>query len=170
MTEAERELQENSRAETKFNIDVQNVILSSGLQQPKTRCWCADRVLMLSVKNKKAHLQWAHKHQKWTVEEWKRLLCLTNPGSFLQQADGSIRIWHKSMEPVWCEEYRQWWRCDGVGNVFLAALGLFNRKLTSDEKLEDGSYKLSINRWATVSNCAPTMWSYETGVGEEGDA
>ena len=102
-----RIVQDNRQIMAQYNSDLQN-----GISEHTTRWslswmgYCSRRphwVPLLSVKNKKKRLQWAHDHDYWTIEEWKSISWSDKSQFLLHHADGRVRIWckqHESMDPT----------------------------------------------------------------------
>ncbi len=61
------------------------------------------RVPLLSDKNRKRRLQFAHAHQNWTIEDCKNVAWSDDESRFLlRHSDGRVRIWrieHEIMDP-----------------------------------------------------------------------
>jgi hypothetical protein len=58
------------------------------------------RAPLLSAKNKKKRLQWAHDYQHRTTGEWKNIAWSDESRFLLCQADGRVRIWHEQHVPM----------------------------------------------------------------------
>ncbi len=58
------------------------------------------RVPLLSAKNRKQRLKFAHAHQNWTIEDWKNVAWSDESRFLLQHPDGRVRIWSKEHESM----------------------------------------------------------------------
>ncbi len=67
------------------------------------------RVPLLSAKNRKRRLQFAHAHQNWTIEDWKNVVWSDESWFLLQHSDGRVRTWCKEHERVH-PALSQWFR------------------------------------------------------------
>ncbi len=56
------------------------------------------RVPLLSVKNRKRRIQFAHAHQNETIEDWKNVAWSDESRFLLRHSDGRVRIWRKAHE------------------------------------------------------------------------
>ncbi len=91
---------------TRYNQGMQNIISERTthrtLKQMGYSSRRSHRVPLLSAKNRKRSLQFAHAHQNWTIEDWKNVVWSDESRFLLRYSDGSVRIWckeHESMDP-----------------------------------------------------------------------
>jgi hypothetical protein len=58
----------------------------------------AVRKPLISEKNRKDRLQWCKQHQKWTDEQWKKVIWSDESRFTLFQSDGRTRVWRLPKE------------------------------------------------------------------------
>ncbi len=81
---------------TRYNQGMQNIISERTthrtLKQMGYSSRRSHRVPLLSAKNRKRSLQFAHAHQNWTIEDWKNVVWSDESRFLLRYSDGSVRI------------------------------------------------------------------------------
>ncbi len=91
---------------TRYNQGMQNTISERTTHRTLKQMGYSSRrthwVTLLSAKNRKRKLQFAHAQQNWTIEDWKNVAWSDESWFLLRHSDGRVRIWrkeHESMDP-----------------------------------------------------------------------
>ncbi len=91
---------------TRYNQGMQNTISERttrrNLKQMGYNSRRPHRLPLLSAKNRKWRLQFAHTHQNWTIEDWKNVAWSDESRFLLRHSDGRVGIWqkeHETMDP-----------------------------------------------------------------------
>ncbi len=91
----------------------------------------------------------------WTIVDWKNIAWTDESRFLLQHSDGRVRIWRKEHGSILpCLNGSDWWRCNGVGDIFLAHFGPLSTNWASfkHHSLPEYCCSMSIPLWLQCTN------------------
>lgn len=111
---------ENVRKEAKqfHNIDVSRDTVARALKSMGFVARVKKKKPMLSAKHRKARLDWARKHSKWTSDDWKHVIWSDEAPFMIVNSEGKEYVWEKP-SPVISESVVKPTKKFGGGKVMI---------------------------------------------------